>query len=153
MAGSQSHALQIFDSLQYIVNTYDSLASSDINDSSYKSDEGIEVDESLYRCYLMVQEMLREANGALNSPKPVLLLIPALCEIGRGSVANTAFADVVTSPILVSCMNGLERVMHLLRVQQARNVPLPSSNASGWLRCVSFKARRWLYREQKCKQT
>ena len=145
--------MQISDSLQYIVNTYDSLASSYINDGGYESDDGIEVDESLYRCYLMVQEMLREANGALNSPKPILLRRPASCEVGMGSVANTALVDVAASPVLVSCMDGIERATELLRVQQAKNVPLPSSSAFGWLRSVGCKALQWPCRKQKRKQT
>lgn len=153
MAGSQGHALQISDSLQYIVNTYESLASSYVNDSGYESDEGIEVDESLYRCYLMAQEMLREAKIALKSPKPILLLRPALCEVGSGSVANAALIPVAATPVPVNCTGGIEKATELLRMEQARNVPLPSSSASGWLRGVSYKARRWLWREHKRKQT
>jgi hypothetical protein len=90
----------------------------------HESDEEIEVDESLYRCYMMVQKMLREANSALNSPKSSLLLRPDTCEVGIRSVVNPVLVDVAASPVLVSCKYGIERATELLRVQLARNVPL-----------------------------
>lgn len=124
-----------------------------IDDSSDSDDELIEVNEDTYRCFMMVQDMLKEANGALSSAKLPVLLTQGVYEAEKRRVADTQLSDVAASAMFATGKNDIEKATELLQTQLAANVPLPAISALGCLKNVSRTVSKWLLTDKKLKQS
>lgn len=148
------HALQIHLSIEYVVNQFDNLAGVYIDDSNGNDDdEVIEVDEDTYRCFMMVQDMLKEANAALHSPKLPVLLTQGAYEGEKRRTADTQLADVAAGAIFAPRNRSIEKATDLLQTQLASSVPSPSVSALGLLRSVGETVSRWLLGGKRLKQS
>lgn len=145
MAGMQSHLFHISVALQYLAQLPDGL----------ELDQDAEIDGSLSRCLASVQEMLAEANSALNAPVPHLPDEEELCEAEdrKGKVTDPVPVDDAASAVFVSDENRTGRATELLLMYQAISTPLPSAKASRWSTSATQKVCNWLFRGKKLKQT
>ena len=88
-------------------------------DSESCFNQDVDFDSRLDRCILRVQELLKEAQRALNEPRMPLLLAQGAC------TAETALVTANVGTVVVNSKETGQGAVDLLRMQEVKTAQLP----------------------------
>ena len=86
-------------------------------------DRDTDLNSSLDRCILLSQQLLKEAERALNEPRMPSLLAHGACRVERQTVAMT---DATAGAILISNDKTGKAAVDLLRMRGGKTAPKAS---------------------------
>jgi hypothetical protein len=123
---SKSYGCEVITGVEMMQSNSSTISS--VPDFSFKEDADLDV--RLDRCILLAQDLLKEAERALNEPRTPLLLTQGACRAQMRSVTDTKVSTTTAGAVLARSLCTEKKAVDLLRTQTAVVAPLPSSKAS-----------------------